>query len=196
MKKILIAAFVSAAIIATAGGCAAKKSSKFVRQGIPKGSSIGVIVDSKNNIKNAIFTRFLEKGFKVKAVNASDLYTLGDHFSIADFKYLAYLSAESGQDGGQDTLSSTQKSYDSLYKLHVYNYEANKAEILTDMKTKWGLRYLIILDLRDWQNTSWMRTIDLESYDIIAVENYPTRFTDNIDSVIDHFIDTASTQAQ
>ena len=193
MKKSMIAAIICTALL-SAGGCSAKKSSKFVRQGVPKGSSVGIIVDSQSSIKNAIIAKFLDRGFKVKAVNASDLYTLGDHFSIADYKYLAYQSAES--QAPQDSLSSTQKSYDSIYKLHVYNYEANKAEILAEMKSKWGLRYLVIMDLRDWGSLSWMRAIDLETYDIIAVENYATRTTDSIESVVDHFIDTVSTQAQ
>ena len=193
MKKSTIVALVCAVLL-SAGGCSSKKSAKFVRQGVPKGSSVGIIVDSQSSIKNAIIAKFLDRGFKVKAANASDLYTLGDHLSIADYKYLAYQSAES--QAPQDSLSSTQKSYDSIYKLHVYNYEANKAEILAEMKSKWGLRYLVIMDLRDWGSLSWMRAIDLETYDIIAVENYATRTTDSIESVVDHFIDTVSTQAQ
>lgn len=195
MKKFLVAALFFS-MLAAAGGCSSKKSVKFVRQGMPKGSSIGVIVDSQNNVKNVILSRFLEKGFKVKAVNASDLYTLNDHFSIADFTRLAYESGESpfGQD--QESLSTVQKSYDNIYKLHVYSYEANKAEILSEMRSKWGLRYIVILDLKDWESTSWMRVIDLESYDIVAIENYPTRYSDGIESVIDHFIETVSAQAQ
>lgn len=195
MRKSMIAAVIFAVLLST-GGCSAKKSAKFVRQGVPKGSQVGIIVDSQNSIKNAIIAKFLDKGFKVKAVNASDIYTLGDHFSIADYKYLAYQSAESSAGDGAESLSSTQKSYDSIYKLHVYNYEANKAEILAEMKSKWGLRYLVIMDLRDWGSLSWMRAIDLETYEIIAVENYATRTTDSIESVVDHFLETVSTQAQ
>ena len=65
-------------------GCAAKKSSKFVKQSMPKGSAVGIIVDSQNDVKNAIMVKFMEKGFKVKAINASDLYTLNDSFTIKD----------------------------------------------------------------------------------------------------------------
>jgi hypothetical protein len=195
MKKVFCFLILCSALCISIG-CAAKKSAKFVRQALPKGASIGIIVDSPNNIKNVIVTKFLEKGFKVKAVNASDLYTLKDSFTIADYKYLAYEKSEIILGNEQDAITSTQKSYDSIYKLHVYNYEANKAEILAEMKAKWGLRFLIILDLKDWQNVSWFRAIDLDTYDLVAVENYPTKFSDKIDTVIDHFIETLNQQQQ
>lgn len=174
MKKNCMIKLASAVIILSVAfsGCAAKKSSKFVKQGIPKGSSVGVIVDSKNDVKNSILIKFMEKGYKVKAINASDLYTLNDTFSIKDYKTLAYENSEIILGSNTDALSTTQKSYDSVYKLHTYNYEANKAEILNEMKNKWGLRYLVVMDLRDWENVSWVRAIDLETFDIIAIENF------------------------
>ena len=188
--------FIFCAALAAESGCAAKNASRFVRQSLPKGTSVGIIVDSKNDVKNTILAKFLEKGYRVKAVNASDLYTLSDQFTIADYKYLAYENSEVLLGSDEDRLTTTQKSYDSIYKLHVYNYEANKAEILNEMKNKWGLRYLVILDLKNWKSISWIRAIDLETYDLIAVENYPTRYSDRLDTVIDHFLDTLSSQQQ
>ncbi len=35
---------------------------------------------------------------------------------------------------------------------------------------------------------SWGRIIDLKSYDIVWLENYPTRYSDDVDSIMDHFI--------
>jgi hypothetical protein len=177
-------------IIAVISGCTEKRNYRFVKQQIPKGASIAVIIDCKNDMKNAILSKLLEKGFRVKAINASDLYTLSDVFTVKDYKKLAYDESEIILGNNDNSLNSVQKSYDSIYKLHIYSYEAHKAEILTEMKTKWGVKYLFIIDLKNWESISWARTIDLDTLELIGVENYPTKYNDRLDSIIDHFIET------
>ena len=171
-------------------GCVEKKSYQFVKQTIPKGASIAVIIDAKNEIKNSIIGKFMDRGYKVKAVNASDLFTLSDAFTVKDYKHLAYEESEVVLASPDDTLTTAQKSFDSIYKLHIYNYESQKADMLTEMKNKWGIKYLVILELKDWENVSWARTIDLDSYEVIAIENYPNRYSDKVDSIVSHFIET------
>ena len=179
------AALAVLAAFMTALSCSsAKKSVKYSKKNLPSSSSIAVIVDSKNNLKNAILAKFMSKGFSVKALNASDLYQYSDIFDIKDLKKLSY-SASASEAG---SLLAMQKSYDNIYKLHFYNFEINKAELLGEMKDKWGVDYLIILDLKDWENVSWGRVVDLRSYEIVWLENYPTKYSDDIDSVMDHFI--------
>jgi hypothetical protein len=70
----------------------------------------------------------------------------------------------------------------------VYNFEVNKIEILKEMKVKWDINYLIILDLKDWKNVCWGRAIDLNTYELVWVENYPTKYSDNVETIIGHFI--------
>ena len=163
--------------------CSTKKSVKFSKTNISTNSTLAVIIDCPNNAKNVVLTEFMKKKFKIKAVNASDLYVLSDIYDIKDFKYASYKS--SVKDTG---LMSMEKTYDNLYKLHVYNFEVNKIEILKEMKVKWDINYLIVLDLKDWKNVSWGRAIDLNTYELVWVENYPTKYSDNVETIIDHFI--------
>jgi hypothetical protein len=170
--------------------CAGKKGFSVVKQTIPKTSAIGIIIDSRNEIKNNVIAQFMEKGYKVKAVNASDLYTLSDAFTIKDYKHIAYLEPQTIQGSFESVVTPAQKSYDNVYKLHVFNYESQKAEMLNDMKNKWGIKYLVILQLYDWEKVSWARVIDLESFEVIAIENYPGLYSDKIDSIVAHFLNT------
>jgi len=176
--------------------CKTKQSVKFLSAPIPKRTNIAVIIDCPNNIKNVVLAKFLKKGYKVKAINAADFYSLNNIFDIKDFKYIAYEQPETGFFGiggeEQSALVSTQKTYENIYKLHVYNFEAHKAKILEEIKNKWKINYLIILELKDWQTTSWARAIELSNYNLIWIENYPTKYTDNLDDVISHFVTSIS----
>jgi len=39
---------------------------------------------------------------------------------------------------------------------------------------------------------SWGRAINLETFEIVWVENYPTRYNDTPEKIVDHFISTMS----
>ncbi len=173
-------------------GCASKKPVRALKRNISPNSQIAVIVDHPNNIKNVILSRFMERNYRVKAINASDLYTLKDVYDISDFKKLAYKSDMAPEGEGKGDLLSFEKSYDNLYKLHVYNYELNKAESIAEMRSKYNVQYLVLLDLKDWQKVSWARAIDLSSYEVIWVENYPAAYDDSLEDIIDHFITSMS----
>jgi hypothetical protein len=163
--------------------CTTKKSVKFSKTNISTNSSLAVIIDCPNNAKNVVLSEFMKKKFKIKAVNASDLYVLSDIYDIKDFKYEGYKSSLK-----DSSLLSMEKTYDNLYKLHIYNFEVSKIEILREMRLKWDINYLILLDLKDWKNVSWGRAIDLNTYELVWVENYPTKYSDNVETIIDHFI--------
>lgn len=160
--------------------CGGGKSVRHITQAIPGNASIAVIVNAPNKVKNVVLVRFLAKGFNVKAINANDFYSMNDVFDIRDFKKLSYI--------GQEDFLAIEKSFNNLFKLHYYNFEVGKAEILAEMRAKWNVQYLILLDLKDWNDGSWGRAIDLKTNELIWVENYPTSFKDSIESVVDHFI--------
>jgi hypothetical protein len=120
------------------------------------------------------------------AINASDFYSLKDVFDIKDMKKVSYKSKS------RDSIISMERTINNIYKLHIYNFEANKAEILNELKTKWRVQYLILLDLKDWQDISWGRAINLNTYQLIWVENYPTSEIDNIETLTEHFIQSMS----
>lgn len=151
----------SALLIATSCGTAGPV--KYLARPVPVNSSIAVIVDAPNKVKNVVMARFLQRGFSVKAINASDFYSINDVFDIRDFKKVSYI----GQD---ENFLSLEKTYNNLFKMHYYNYEANKAEVLADMRNKWNVQYLILLDVKG--PGAWGRAIDLKTNDIVWIENF------------------------
>ncbi len=177
LKKIVIFILTSIFIVS----CSSKKGLVYTSVKLSPSSKIAVIIDSENNIKNAVLITFLKQGFRVKAVNASDLYTMKDVYDISDLKKLSYNMSD-------DTVSTVQKTYDNVYKLHVYNFELNKAETLKQIRTEWDVEYIVLLDLKNWEKVSWARVINLRTFEIDFIENYPTAYNDNVQTITEHFI--------
>ena len=181
-KHLIVA--VNLVLILAVAGCSTKKALKYTGKQVPRNASIAIIVDSPENLKNAVLVRFLSRGFNVKAVNASDFYSMEAVFDIEDMKRLSY------NGDAERSIVAMERTVNNVYKLHVYNFELNKAEILAELRTKWDVQYLVLLELNDWEETSWIRVIDLKTYEIIAIENYPTSYNDTIETIVGHFIDT------
>lgn len=158
-----------------------KKGLVYSSSKISRNSRIAVIIDSPNVIKNAVLVSFMKKGFNVKAFNSSDLYRNSDIFNISDLKRISYEI-----DG--DNLPTLEKTYENAYKLHIYNFELNKAEFLNRIRTEWNVDYLVLLDLKEWESVSWARVINLRTLELNFIENYPTKYTDNLESIVEHFI--------
>jgi len=177
LKKIVILILTSIFLVS----CSTKKGLVYSSGKLSTNSKIAVIVDSQNNIKNAVLISFLKQGFRVKAFNSSDLYTMKDVYDISDLKKISYNISE-------DNVSTVQKTYDNIYKLHVYNFELNKAEYLKQIRAEWDVEYIILLDLKVWEKVSWARVINLKTFEIDFVENYPTAYNDNIETITEHFI--------
>jgi len=169
--------------------CSIKRSVVSQRQKILPGTSIAVIVDHPNNIKNLVISRFMEKNFQVVAFNASDIYEMKDVFDIKDFKKVSYSVSVKDDD---KSLLGMERTFDNVYKLHVYNFEISKAETLAQIRQKWNVRYLVLMDLRDWEEVSWARAINLDTFEIIWLENYPTKYGDTPEKIVDHFIASMS----
>lgn len=183
--------YTSAAIILLSAGlifssCSTKKSVKFMKTPVPSGVNVAVIVEAENNHKNVILERFLAKGYNVIAINASDFYSMDNIFDIKDIKKLSY----KGKLG--DSLVSMERTVNNIYKLHMYNFEVNKAEFINELKTKLKVQYLILLNLNNSPDISWGRAINLNTYELIWVENYPTKHRDEIPDIIEHFIASMS----
>ena len=163
----------------------AKKGILHSNAKIPVSSKIGIIIDSPNNLKNVVLALFMKRGYQVTAINASDLYTFKDVYDIADMKKLSY-------DMADDTVPTVEKTYENMYKLHIYNFELNKIQFLRQIRDEWRVEYLIILDYKDWEKVSWARVINLRTFEIDFIENYPTAYTDNIETITNHFINGIS----
>jgi hypothetical protein len=179
--KIITVILVSTLLVS----CSYKKGLIYSSNKVSSNAKIAVIIDSENNIKNAVLISFLKQGFKVKAVNSSDLYTMKDVYDISDMKKISYNLADA-------EVSTVQKSYDNIYKLHIYNFELNKAEYLKQIRAEWDVDYLVLLDLKEWERVSWARVINLRTFEIDFIENYPTAYNDNIQTITEHFIKNIS----
>jgi hypothetical protein len=162
--------------------CGAGGAVKYLARPIPTNSGIAVIIDAPNKLKNVIMARFLARGFSVKAVNASDFYSMNDVFDIRDFKRVSYI-------GQNDNFLSLEKTYNNLYKMHFYNYEVNKVEVLADIKNKWNVQYLILIDLKTLTGC-WGRAIDLRTNDLVWIENGGSALGGNPEKIVDAFIDS------
>jgi len=180
------AVFIFFVMVFSLSSCNTKKAIKFRKKTIPANAEIAVIIDSPNNLKNVVLIKFLSRGYTVKAVNASDMYSFSDVFDIADLKKMSYNIK------GENSLTAMEKTYNNAYKMHIYNFEVNKAELLNEIKTKWNVNYLVILCLKQWGKVSWGRAIDLNTYDVVWIDNYPTAYTDNLETLVDHFIESLS----
>ncbi len=175
--------------LSIAASCVTKQPVVGLRQRVMPGSSVAVIVDHPNNIKNLVVARFIGRNYQVTAFNAADIYEMKDVFDIKDFKKVSY---NVGVKDDDKSLLAMERSFDSIYKLHVYNFELSEAETLAQIRQKWNVRYLILLDLKDWEDVCWGRAISLDTFEIVWVENYPTRFGDTPERIVDHFIASMS----
>jgi hypothetical protein len=164
MRSITIATLIITSALFFNVSCGTAGPVKYLAHPIPANSGVAVIVDAPNPVKNVIMARFLQRGFTVKAVNASDFYSINDVFDIRDFKKVSYI----GQD---ENFLSLEKTYNNLFKMHYYNYEVNKAEVLADMRNKWNVQYLILLDVKGIGG-GWGRAIDLRTNDLVGIENF------------------------
>ncbi len=180
-KNYLIKFFIVTLIVLYTASCSSKKGLVYTANKIPSNSKIAVIVDNPNTLKNVVLVTFLKQGFKVKAFNAADLYTMKDVYDISDLKKISYNLDETN-------ISTVEKTYDNIYKLHIYNFELNKAEFLKQIRAEWDVEYLILIELKEWEKVSWARVINLRTFEIDFIENYPTGFNDNIETIITHFI--------
>ncbi len=165
--------------------CSSQRGLFYSKSKLPLGAKIAVIIDSPNNIKNATLIAFMKKGFNVKAFNASDLYSMDELFDITDLKRISY-------DISNENLPALSGAFNNAYKLHIYNFELNKAEFLNKIKKEWRVNYLILLDLKQWESVSWARVINLRNLNLEYIENYPTKYSDNIESIVNHFIKNIS----
>jgi hypothetical protein len=148
---------------------------KYNDKPVPRNSNIAVIIDYNNNIKNVVISKFLSLGYRISAFNAADLFDMKDYKDVKTVKSLNIYNFP------------LDKSFNNIYKMNVYNYELNKAEVFSELSKRYDVQYVMLLELRDWQYVSWARVIDVRNYNVIYIENYTTKYSDNIESVIDHF---------
>jgi hypothetical protein len=180
--KVRISLSILFALMVVITGCT-KKTVRYLDKPIRARSSLAIIVNTKHKqVENLILTKFMKAGYGVKAMNHSDLYTKDGIYDIRDFKKISYRNPSG------NAIKSMEKTVENIYKLHIYNFELNKAETLQEIRKAYNVDYLLLLDLKDWGRVSWGRAIDLRTLEIVWVENIRTKMTDNVESLIDHIL--------
>ncbi len=129
-----------------------KKGCVLDTENLSRDHSVAVVIDSSNAIKNVVVTRFMRQGFKVAAVNLADYYSMKDMYDIRDYKKVSFIASEGENAGASKTLD---RALDNLHKLHFYNYEISKIQSMKEIREKTGVRYLVLLDLKNWEDVSW-----------------------------------------
>lgn len=186
MKGILTALFVCLFVL----NCKSTRSNYVVKESIPKNSNIAILVEGENDLKNAVFMEFMKAGYTVKAFNATDFYTTDDVLDVRSIKKTAFVTNLFHPRNSQRQVAVADKVFENIYKLHIFNFENLKAEMLQALKKNLGARYVVLLSLSRWgQGYSWVRVIKLDNMDVVFVQNYQASRKDDLNSVVAQMIE-------
>lgn len=165
--------------------CRSGSNTVVVKEAIPKNASIAVLVEGENDFKNAVFMEFMKGGYDVKAFNATDFYSTEDVLGVHSFKKTAFISTLFDPKNSQKQVDTADKVFENIYKLHIFNFENLKMEMLQNLKKKMGIKYVVVLSLVRWDTgNSWVRVVKLENMQLVYVQNLKVQRKDDLKSVI------------
>jgi len=171
-------------------GCRSAQEKYNIREAVPKGSNVAILVEGSNDIKNAVFMEFMKAGYTVKAFNASDFYSVDDTLDVKDLKKNAFVTNLFDPKNPQRSVAVAEKVFENIYKLHIFNFENLKAEMLQSLQKKLGIKYVILLSFSNWDSGySWGRAIKIDTMDVVYVHNYTTARADTYQSVANRMIE-------
>ncbi|HNJ67468.1 MAG TPA: hypothetical protein PKW28_16355 [Turneriella sp.] len=186
MKRIYALLIVSFVLSA----CRSATNNYVIREAIPKNSNIAVLVEGDNDLKNAVFMEFMKGGYEVKAFNATDFYTTDDVLDVKSLKKTAFVTNLFDPKNSQRQVAVADKVFENIYKLHLFNFENLKAEMLQSLKTRLGIRYVVLLSLSRWDaGYTWARAIKLDNMQLVFVQNYHVARKDDLRSVVAQMIE-------
>jgi hypothetical protein len=187
MRQIPLFALVAG--ITTLLSCRSTQERFVITERIPRGSNIAVLVEGGNDIKNVVFMEFMNAGYAVKAFNATDFYAVDDVIDVKDLKKQAFVANIYDPKNPQRSAVVSEKIFENIYKLHIFNFENLKAEMLQNLQRKLGIRYVVILSFAHWDaGYSWARVIKLDNMEVVYVHNYPTHRKDSYQTVSNKMI--------
>ncbi|HRP69808.1 MAG TPA: hypothetical protein PLY93_09790 [Turneriella sp.] len=172
-------------------GCKSTQNQYVIKEAIPTNTNIAILVEGENDFKNAVFMEFMNAGYSVKAFNATDFYTTDDVLDVRSLKKTAFVQNIFDTKNSQRQVAVADKVFENIYKLHIFNFENLKVEMLQALRAKLNARYVILLSLKNWdQGYSWTRVIRLDNMDLVFVQNYKANRKDDLKSVVDQMIQT------
>ena len=188
MKK--TAPFVVIVSLMAFAACQTQKEAYYIKSPIPKQVRLAVLIKGKNEIKNAAYIEFLNAGYNLQGLNASDFYTIADVFDIKSYKKSVKAAALRKKDT-KFTATLLDRAFDSIYKLHIYNFENSKADYIREMAKRWQIDYIVLISMKDWKKGySWIRAINVNTLELTYVHNYRAGHSDSYQSILKRMIDT------
>lgn len=161
-----------------------------IKEAVPKGSSIAILVEGPNDVKNAVFMEFMKAGYAVKAFNATDFYAVDDTLDVKDLKKNAFVTNLFDPKNPQRSVAVAEKVFENIYKLHIFNFENMKAEMLQALQKKLGIKYVLLISFSNWDSGySWGRAIKIDTMDVVYVHNYTTARADTYQTVANRMIE-------
>lgn len=165
--------------------CRSSRNNYVIREAIPKSSNIAVLVEGENDLKNAVFMEFMRGGYEVKAFNATDFYTTDDVLDVKSLKKTAFVTNLFDPKNSQRQVAVADKVFENIYKLHIFNFENLKVEMLQSLQKRMGIRYVILLSLSRWDaGYTWARAIKLDNMQLVFVQNFHVSRKDDVKSVV------------
>lgn len=188
-KSIFAALLVTLAMMQP--GCRSTANKYVIKEAIPKNAPIALLVEGENDFKNAVFMEFMRSGYDVKAFNATDFYTTDDVLDVKSLKKTAFVTNLFDPKNAQRQVAVADKVFENIYKLHIFNFENLKLEMLQALQKKLGIRYVILLSLSRWDTGyTWARVIKLDTMQLVYVQNYHVGRKDDLKSVLGTMIST------
>jgi hypothetical protein len=131
----------------------------------------------------------MRAGYDVKAFNATDFYTTDDVLDVRSLKKTAFVTNLFDPKNSQRQVAVADKVFENIYKLHIFNFENLKLEMLQALQKKLGIRYVILLSLVRWDaGYTWARVIKLDNMQLVYVQNYKASRKDDLKSVLGNII--------
>lgn len=179
------------AVLFASSACRSTRNNYVIKEAIPKNSNIAILVEGENDLKNAVFMEFMSGGYDVKAFNATDFYTTDDLLDVKSLKKTAFVTNLFDPKNTQRQVAVADKVFENIYKLHIFNFENLKVEMLQSLQKKLGIRYVVLLSLAKWDaGYTWARVIKLDNMALVYVQNYKVGRKDDLKSVIGTMIET------
>lgn len=187
-------AFFTAALLLAVfslSACRSAVNNYVIKEAIPKNSNVAVFVEGENDFKNAVFMEFMKGGYDVKAFNATDFYTTDDVLDVSALKKTAFVTNLFDTRNSQKQVAVADRVFENIYKLHIFNFENLKVEMLQSLQKKLGIRYVILLSLVRWDaGYTWARVIKLDNMQLVYVQNYHVGRKDDVKSVVGSMVST------
>ena len=125
-----------------------------------------------------------------KSFAGTDFYTTDDILDVKSLKKTAFVTNLFDPKNSQRQVAVADKVFENIYKLHLFNFENLKAEMLQSLQKRLGIRYVILLSLSRWDaGYTWARAIKLDNMQLVFVQNLNVSRKDDLKSVVASMID-------